>query len=328
MDMTVERIGVVVIGRNEGERLNLCLDSVNRAGNIIVYVDSGSQDGSVESAHSRGVEVVELDPAQPFSAARARNEGFDQLMATASPEFVQFVDGDCEMQPDWIPNAAKFLMENPRAAIACGRLRERFPEASIYNQLCDWEWDLPVGRLEKGCGGIFMVRAEAFSAVDGFRTDLIAGEEPELCIRMRMACWEIWRLDAEMALHDAAMIRFGQWWKRCRRGGHAYAQRMAIHGAGYERQGVREVRHALVWGVALPLLILLLTVSFHPAFLLLGLIYGAQLIRMSLRFGPRQYRSWIQAFFVVLSKFPEAFGALEFSWRRLSRKPSRLIEYK
>lgn len=321
-------VGFVVIGRNEGDRLIRCLEAVNSVGGLVVYVDSGSSDASVDAARALGADVVNLDPSRPFSAARARNEGFDRLMATTSPEYVQFIDGDCELRLDWVARAPTFLAATPQAAVACGRLRERYPDASIYNQLCDWEWDLPVGRLEKGCGGIFMIRTAAFADVGGFRTDLIAGEEPELCIRLRARNWEIWRLDAEMALHDAAISRFGQWWKRCRRGGHAYAQRMALHGAGPESQGVRETRHALVWGAVIPLGVLVLSVVMHPGFLLLYLAYALQWVRIAVRFGPRHSRSWIQALFVVLSKFPEALGVLEYGWRWLLRKPARLIEYK
>ena len=54
-------LGVVAIGRNEGERLRCCLNSVVGRGLPVVYVDSSSTDSSVELARSMGVEVVELD---------------------------------------------------------------------------------------------------------------------------------------------------------------------------------------------------------------------------------------------------------------------------
>ena len=54
-------------------------------------------------------------------------------------------------------------------------------------------------------GGIVMLRAKAVEEVGGYREDLIAGEEPELSVRLRRTGWRIWRLDAEMTMHDAGM---------------------------------------------------------------------------------------------------------------------------
>jgi len=145
-----------------------------------------------------GADVVALDMDLPFTAARARNAGVDALMAMPTPpDFVQFIDGDCELQPGWIETALAFLQKNPEAAVACGRRRERFPEASVYNRLIDLEWDTPVGQAS-ACGGDALMRADAVQQAGGFNPNLIAGEEPELCVRLRAAGWQIWRLDAEM----------------------------------------------------------------------------------------------------------------------------------
>ena len=128
----------------------------------------------------------------------------------------------------------------------------RYPEASIYNRLIDAEWDTPVGRA-RACGGDALMRVAALQEVGGFDPDLIAGEEPELCVRLRAKGWEIWRLDAEMTLHDAAMTRFGQWWQRTRRGGYAFAEGAALHGAAPERHCVPNLRRLILWGMVLPL---------------------------------------------------------------------------
>ena len=153
-------IGAIAIGRNEGARLVQCLDSLQGQVGRIVYVDSGSTDGSVEMARARGVEVVSLDMTQPFTAARARNAGLEALRQGDVPAFVQFVDGDCEVRPDWISKAFSFLQENPKMAVVCGRRRERFPDASIYNAHCDREWDTPVGAA-LACGGDALMRMAA-----------------------------------------------------------------------------------------------------------------------------------------------------------------------
>lgn len=319
--------GVVIIGRNEGERLRRCIDSVQRSASAIVYVDSGSGDGSVAMARSKGVDVVMLDVAVPFTAARARNAGFARLAALGHVlPFVQFVDGDCEVLPGWLDAAQAFLAVQCDVAAVCGRLRERHPEHSLYNLLCDMEWQAAPGE-SRAVGGNAMLRTVALQAVGGYRDTLIAGEEPELCLRLRRAGWRIWRLPDDMALHDAAMTHFGQWWKRAVRSGHALAEGAALHGAAPERHNVRELRRAVLWGLALPAGVGLAAL-FHPAGLLLALAYPAQVLRLALRdgIGSRAVR-W-HALFAVLARFAEARGAVGF-WidRRLQRRPT-LIEYK
>jgi len=315
-------IAAIVIGRNEGARLIACLDSLAGRASRVIYVDSGSTDGSRDAAAARGAEVVALDMRQPFTAARARNAGLARLTgAGPPPAYVQFLDGDCSLQPGWLDTARAFLDDNPAVAVACGRRRERHPAASVYNRLIDAEWDTPVGRA-RSCGGDALMRVAALQAVGGFDPDLIAGEEPELCVRLRAKGWEIWRLDAEMTLHDAAMTRFGQWWQRTRRGGYAFAEGAALHGAPPERHCVPNLRRLILWGMVLPL-VTVLGVVVTPWALVLLLVWPAQVLRLRLRGLP-----WYRAVFLTLSKLPEAQGALIYARHRLARTRARLIEYK
>ncbi len=316
-------IAAIAIGRNEGARLEACLASLAGQADPIVYVDSGSTDGSVEMARGRGVEVVELDMSVPFTAARARNAGLQHL-AEIDPEgeFVQFLDGDCELQPGWLDAAFDALRGEPELAVVCGRRRERFPEASIWNGMIDKEWDTPVGDATS-CGGDAMMRRAVLADVGGYRDSLIAGEEPELCFRMRRKGWRVRRLDAEMTAHDAELTRFSQWWQRTRRAGHAYAEGAALHGASPEGFRRRETLRAVVWGLGLPALILLCALVFGPLALGLVLIWPLQVLRLKLK-----GYDWTDAFFLTLGKFAEAQGVLGYWKSRLTGKQRRLIEYK
>lgn len=321
--------GIVAIGRNEGDRLRRCLASALIAAPWVVYVDSGSTDGSVAMARGLGAEVVELDMSIPFTAARARNAGFRRL-AEIAPDmaYVQFVDGDCEFALGWLETARQFLAHHPQVAVVCGRLRERHPQQSIYNLLCDMEWDAPAGEARE-CGGNAMVRRTAFEACGGFRESLIAGEEPEMCLRLRSAGWRVWRLAQNMSWHDAAMVRFGQWWKRSRRSGHAFAEGAALHGASAERYWVRECQSALLWGLAIPLTVLALVLTGGPDYLWLLAIYPLQVARLAINGRrPSRRENWWRAFFLVLGKFPEMAGVLTYHLRRLKGGEARLIEYK
>ncbi|MFV4725620.1 glycosyltransferase, partial [Mycobacterium tuberculosis] len=117
----------------------------------------------------------------------------------------------------------------PRLAVVFGRRRERFPERSIYNRMCDDEWNVPVGPA-LSCGGDALFRWSALEAAGGYSDDLVAGEEPDLCLRLRQQGWQIERIDREMTLHDAAILCFGSWWKRARRSGFSYAAHCLRHG--------------------------------------------------------------------------------------------------
>ncbi|MFN3644905.1 MAG: glycosyltransferase family 2 protein [Gemmobacter sp.] len=320
-----ETVDAVVIGRNEGARLAACLQSLAGQVRRVIYVDSGSTDGSVALAEAAGAEVVRLDTLRPFTAARARNAGLDAL-ATDPPRFVQFVDGDCAVDPGWIAAALAHMAAHPQAGVVCGRRRERFPGASVYNRLADAEWDTPVGPAA-ACGGDALMRHAAVAAAGGYRPDLIAGEEPELCLRLRRAGWQIWRIGAEMTLHDAAMTRFGQWWWRTKRAGHAFAEGAALHGAGPERHWVAETRRALLWGLALPTAAGVGALVLHPAALLLLLAWPLQVVRLARRWGGGR-RGWERAAFTVLGKLPEALGVLGYWTGRLRGRQRGLIEYK
>jgi GT2 family glycosyltransferase len=299
-------LGLVAIGRNEGERLRRCLESAKRDVAHLVYVDSGSTDGSVALARGLGADVVELDMSIPFTAARARNEGFARLkQRVPGLELVQFVDGDCELDPSWIERAMAHMREHPRCAVVCGRRKERHPEASVYNRLCDIEWDTPIGKAD-ACGGDALIRVAAFEQVSGYAPDLIAGEEPDMCYRMRQHGWEIWRIDAAMTLHDAAMTEFSQWWKRNLRSGHASAEAWHRRGSLREPHALKEIVSNVAW-------------SLPPSWPLWPLLWY------------RVYRKKhdpAYAAFIVLGKLPHAQGQLKFWLDRARGTGGKLIEYK
>jgi GT2 family glycosyltransferase len=322
---------IVVIGRNEGERLGLSLSSSLRQCARVVYVDSGSTDGSPTLARSLRVDVVELDASSPYTAARARNAGF----AFASQhihgmEMVQFLDGDCELAEGWLQRARRELEQRPEAAAVFGRRRERFANRSVFSKLCDLEWDAPKGEV-KAFGGDVLLRASVFLEVGGFDASLIAGEEPELCVRIRRNGWKIFRIDSEMTLHDAQMTRFGQWWMRSCRAGHAYAEGAWMHGFSPERHWLRETLSIWFWGVLLPISLAGLVVIAPAAALAILLCYplfGLRIYRRARREGLDFGDARLYAAACVLAKFPQTLGQLRFIAGRLAGRRSRLIEYK
>jgi glycosyltransferase involved in cell wall biosynthesis len=326
-------IAAVVIGRNEGDRLAECLQSVAVAGLHAIYVDSGSTDDSLAIAADLKVPSVALEPGRPFSAARGRNAGLEEVRRRwPQAEFVQFLDGDCILDPDFPVAAVAHFGGDSRCAIVTGHLSERYPEASIYNRLCAIEWRSPAGPIENmnALGGIMAARISALVEVGGFNEQAIAGEEPDLGVRLGLAGHSIFKLDRPMATHDAQILRFGQWWKRAVRAGHALAHRYARHGRSRFRDGRREIRSVLFWAFLLPLAALALLWSTRGLSLLLLAGYAVlawRVHRYYVRTGVPDRDARLAARFIVYGKFAEFVGILRYGLNRL-RGRFHIIEYK
>jgi glycosyltransferase involved in cell wall biosynthesis len=333
-------VGIVVIGRNEGDRLRRCLGSVTGRGPAVVYVDSASTDGSVELACSQGSDVLQLDMSIHFSAARARNEGFDRLLQI-DPEvrFVQFLDGDCEVADGWLERAREALSGRPDVAVVCGRRSERFPDRSIYNRLADIEWDTPVGEAESS-GGDAMIRADAFRGAGGYDPSVMAGEEPEFCGRLRRQGWTILRIDAPMTWHDSAMLRFRQWWRRQVRSGYGSLDVVDRFGQGESTPFAKQVRSARLWAVGWPLAIILGTLlvaslggpaAGFTAGAVLALAWPLQVARLAAKIRPRVENlrvAFAYGALTMVGKWGHAIGQWKLRRDRSSGRRPRLIEYK
>lgn len=333
MRRPVEHLGVgaVVIGRNEGERLATCIGSLLGRVEHVVYVDSASVDRSVSIARSMGVEVVELADDLPLSAGRGRNEGVRALRRSRPDlELVFFIDGDCELLPGFLEEACDVLRDREDVAVVCGRRRERRPDASIYNRLCEIEWAGPEGEVE-ACGGDAVIRIRAFEEVGGFDPSLIAGEEPDLCLRLRREGYRVYRLSRDMTLHDAAMTRFSEWWRRAERAGHAFTEGAMKHRRGAEGYWMKEAIRPWVYGAMIPAAALL---GALPSLgLSLGLLFvypvsGYRAYESFRRRGFSSQESALAASYCVLGRFPELVGSARFLSARARGRARTLIEYK
>jgi glycosyltransferase involved in cell wall biosynthesis len=285
---------------------------------IGVYVDSGSDDGSPELARSLGFDVVELDLSIPFTAARARNAGIERLVALRPDvEFVQFVDGDCELRNGWLERGLEALTGDPSLGAVSGRLRERHPDASIYNRLCDLEWDHPPGYTD-AVGGIAMLRVAPFREIGGFDPAILAGEEAEMYRRLSALGFKVRRLPEEMALHDVDMTHFSQWWQRSVRSGHAYAEVSDATTGTETPLFARELRSNWLYGAALPGM-MLATLGLPPLTLGIALAYPTLFLRVyrSKRAeGQPERIAALYAAFIVIGKFPSAFGQAVYFWNK------------
>jgi glycosyltransferase involved in cell wall biosynthesis len=326
-------VSVVVIGRNEGERLLRCIESVQSADWAdlrweLIYVDSHSVDGSPQRAQALGVRVLDLGMARP-SAAAGRNIGW----RAARGKLVLFLDGDTLLEPGFVREALPSLADATVAAV-WGHRRESQPEQSIYTRVLDLDWVFAPGRVDY-FGGDVLVRRAALEQAGGFDDQLVAGEEPELCRRLRARGWTIEHIDAPMTRHDLAITSSRAWWKRAERAGLAYAQVSARFVGTDDPLWQREARRNRVHGLALlalPVLSLTLAVWWTAALplLLLALVvlWARSARRCRWKCPGRPGLAWAYAGHSHLQQLPILAG--QWRWWRLqrARRAPTLIEYK
>ncbi len=324
-------VGVVVIARNEGERLQRCLDSLRDQAAFVVYADSASSDGSAERVRARGLEVVVLDRSCRPNAARGRNAGLARLLELRPTlEFVFFVDGDCLVVPGFVAAARAELVGDPRLAAVCGRRRELRPEASFYNRVVDGEWNTVPGEAE-AFGGDVLVRVSALREAGGYNEAMNQGEDPEFAFRLRRFGWRIRRIEHEMTRHDVALLRLSAWRRRHQRGGYAYAHGAALHWGEPGRYNQRAVLSILVWGLALPLGTLAALFPSGGLALLALLAYARLWWRIRahrLERGDARPHAALYALLISVGKIDEACGVLRCAWALLTGREAPTVEYK
>jgi len=333
MKVPAPLLSVVVIGRNEGARLVRCLNSVkgmdDPGGAVeIIYVDSASTDDSREAALALGARVVPVTSSRP-TAALGRNAGW----RIAQGRFVLFLDGDTILDPRFVAEALGEFAGD--IAVVFGNRREIRPQASIYNRVLDLDWISPGGFADY-CGGDALMRREALEAVEGYDETLIAGEEPEMCRRMRALGWKILHLDRPMTGHDLAMTQWSQYWRRAVRTGYAYAQvSERFRGSGlpfweFEAAHNRKTSLAQAALVAIVLASSLVTRSGWPilAALVFFLLLAWRTARRVAWKSPSFSTRFCYGMHSHLQQLPIFIGQLKYLRDRRKGRTRGLIEYK
>ncbi|HLW71271.1 MAG TPA: glycosyltransferase family 2 protein [Candidatus Binataceae bacterium] len=330
----VPSLSVVIIGRNEGERLERCIQSLTPVresllATEIIYVDSASTDNSRELAARLGARVISVTPPRP-RAAIGRNAGWQ---ASSAP-IVLFLDGDTVLAPDFV-EAALPQFADPEVAVVFGNRREMAAHQSIYNRVLDLDWIVPPGLVEY-CGGDALMRREVLSGLNGYDEGLIAGEEPELCWRIRARGYRIVHLDRPMVGHDLAITRFGQYWRRAVRTGYAYAEVSArFRGTAsplWERPARRNLIHApAMMGLTIGMVLLALVTGSIAPILAGAVIIMLLVLRTAAHVRGRVPELATRLLYGIhshLGQVPIFVGQLKYRLDRWLGRGSELIEYK
>jgi glycosyltransferase involved in cell wall biosynthesis len=327
-------LSIVIIGRNEGQRLIRCLHSVGRVQGVagkaeLIYVDSASTDGSPQAAGDFDAHVIILHEGIQ-TAARARNAGWHR----ASAPYVLFLDGDTILNPHFVRAALKVLESDPSIAAVWGHRRELHTKRSIYNRLLDLDWIYPAGDTDF-CGGDVLMRRTALAQVEGYDPALIAGEEPELCRRLRAQAYRIVHIDTPMTRHDLNMTRFSQYWRRAVRAGYAYAEVSSRFRESADpmwlqdsRRNLRNGSFWIAWFAVAGVLLAFRSVWILPWFALLIVLSARSGWKARSRAPGQIGLLMLYGIHSQLQQIPILVGQLRYSRDRHSRKQPTKVEYK
>lgn len=328
--MSTPALSYVVIGRNEGERLTRCLESIHGSDadipSEIIYVDSNSGDDSMARAEALGASALSVVSDRP-TAARGRNAGWQ----AARGEFIMFLDGDTQLDPRFISKALA-AMKEPDIAVVWGHRRESNPSQSVYVRVLDLDWIYPPGD-SAFCGGDALMRRCVLQETGGFDETLIAGEEPELCSRIRNKGLRIRHIDTPMTLHDLAIQRFQAYWQRAFRAGHAYAEVSARFKNSPDNLWRDEVRRNALHGSAMLATPAILIAGVHwPWFGIAALFSAAAVLARTVRRckwkDPGVNTRLLYAAHSYIQKVPIFMGQLKYRLSERTGRRQRLIEYK
>lgn len=315
-------ISFVVIGYNESAHLRACLESVRSADldgirYELLYVDGGSTDDSLNIAASCGVDRV-LGGDRRRRAAENRNLGANDSRGT----YIQFLDGDMQLEPTWPKRGLRYLQERSEVAVVCGRLREVNP--GYLFQVIQLDWVQREGAVET-CGGAALFRREPFHEAGAFPEDVAYGEEPLLCWRIRNVLKrEVHFWTEPMALHDIGFSGIRDYWRQYSRNGATYIE-IAVRCAGTEDPyWTRDTITNFAWASGILAMLAFFaagTDTLRIGLAILVFLVGVRKVVQTRRRGV----SWTIALgytaHVYGSKIPLAYGQLRWLLERALRGP-------
>ena len=197
-------ISFIIIGKNEGWRLQKCLQSISCmveqdaiANYEIIYVDSQSTDNSIGLAKPYGAKVFLI--TGECNAAIARNIGAKEAMG----DILFFIDGDMELFSGFLP---KVLTQD-------GRLEYPFISGIFNDVVHDLDWNyLHTSRrhklqegdadsVETTTGGLFLIEHSLWDKVGGMDTRFKRSQDYDLGLRLSQMGYSLHRKAILLANH-------------------------------------------------------------------------------------------------------------------------------
>jgi glycosyltransferase involved in cell wall biosynthesis len=272
-------LSVIIIGRNEADHIERCLQSVLKGtqripDTEIIYVDSASTDRTLEIVRQYpAVRVLQLREEWPLSASAGRYIGYLHAGGT----FLFFIDGDSVLYRRWLSSGIEYLAGHPDTGAVAGSVHEVFEtENGRPVRLLRHRYGLQQSPFHvKTMGGIALYRKSVLHRVGPFNPFITADEEPELGLRMRRDGYTLTRLPEIMALtYGPERETFHELFRRYRSGLYSFgiALRYCRQNA-CALQYIRErLDHLVSYGAVLIVGLLILIVLIFRGWLLTGVL--------------------------------------------------------
>ncbi len=202
-------LDIVIIGKNEEKVLQKTFTSVIKACTIfekefknkpnVIYIDSNSTDSSILIAKRNSIKYKVI--TGETTPAIGRIEGVTET----NSKYIFFLDGDTEVDENWLVEGVQFLEQNEKVAGVGGRLT-----FNIYNSTSKlmwsndnyWNTSSSVENIYDGVGGTFLYSRKAYLKSGGFSTRYVNTEEFDLMLKIIARGYEVKRLNIPMAIHN------------------------------------------------------------------------------------------------------------------------------
>lgn len=204
-------VTVIVVNWNRRDLLRACLASLARQSGLnqpfdVILVDNGSNDGSVEMAHT---EFVGIAAFRLHTIINLENRGFctanNQGINKTTTEIVALLNNDAEAEPGWL-SALLSAFDNPSIGMAASKILvwddpSRIDKAGHLIYLDGQNRGRGTGEIDNGQydrteevlwpdGCACAYRAEMLRQIGGFDEDFFAyADDAELGLRARISGW-------------------------------------------------------------------------------------------------------------------------------------------
>lgn len=181
-------LSVVVVAKNEEDRIGACLESVFAAAERVVpafevvLVDSASTDRTVEIAREYPVTVLRIPEEHTVAGGAGRFVG----ESVVDGEMVLHVDGDMILTETWLPRAVEYLREHEDVVGVEGHLNSSDRETVETVEMI---------------GGVMLFDGSALRSIGGFDPFLLSNEDVDVGYRLSAAGYRLVRLPEVSADH-------------------------------------------------------------------------------------------------------------------------------
>jgi glycosyltransferase involved in cell wall biosynthesis len=199
-----EALSVVIIGRNEEAHLGATLASVQAIpmDYEILYVDSASEDQSVDVAVRYGARVARLAPSPHLCAAAGRYVG----TLLARTPWILYLDGDMQLTPEFaqcIPECLRKAAQ-PRIGGFVGLYRNIYEDGGVRENLLRQQRDRATATT---FGGALLASREAVLRAGNWDFRVSSYEELDLHSRLHASGHVVRFVPLDMIVHRTAAQR-------------------------------------------------------------------------------------------------------------------------